>query len=185
MDISFYYQLLDTGILYEKGNKNGKRWRIGERRRLNEEIYFWQSLLEFISDEENGVDCSEKVFGNLERLCRRYSFPNYERVLKKKQELINGHCTYERKKDEELKIRNLTKRLMADMEKNLNDFKDKEMVYRILTVLHHLPKALHGRNILNESCNLVSYSDALLYAQGCMDEKMKEDYAVYFDSCKQ
>lgn len=70
-------------------------------------------------------------------------------------------------------------------QRNLNVFKDKEMVYRALTISHHLPKVLHDRNILNGGCNLVSYSDALLYAQGCMDEKMKEDYAVYFDSCKQ
>lgn len=31
MDISYYYQILDTGIQYEKGQKVGKHWKIGER----------------------------------------------------------------------------------------------------------------------------------------------------------
>lgn len=31
MDISYYYQILDTGILYEKGGGDGTRWKIGER----------------------------------------------------------------------------------------------------------------------------------------------------------
>ena len=40
---------------------------------------------------------------------------------------------------------------------------------------------MHGKNILNDGCNLVSYNDALLYAQGCMNEGMKEVYREYFD----
>ena len=59
--------------------------------------------------------------------------------------------------------------------------KDKEKVYHILVILHNLPKAMHGKNILNDGCNLVSYNDALLYAQGCMNEGMKEVYREYFD----
>ena len=39
---------------------------------------------------------------------------------------------------------------------------------------------MHGKNILNDGCNLVSYNDALLYAQGCMNEGMKEVYREYF-----
>ena len=181
MDVCFYYQILDIGILYEKGGKRGKRWGIGERRRLNEEIIFWQNLLEFISYEEDGIECSEQLFENLERLCKKYKFPNYERVLKNKGEVLNSHCVFERKRDEELKIRNLIKRLIMDMEKNLNVLKDKEKVYRILVVLHNLPRALHGRNILNENCKLISYSDALSYAKWSMDEKMKADYSEYFE----
>lgn len=46
--------------------------------------------------------------------------------------------------------------------------------------LHNLPKAMHGSNILNENCNLVSFNDALVYAKGCMDEKMKQEYREYF-----
>lgn len=181
MDIGYYYQILDTGILYEKGRKSGKLWRIGERKRLNKEVLFWNNLLDFILIEENGLECSEKLFDSLENLCKKYKFPNYERVLEKKRELVNSNCIFERRQEEELKIYSLMKCLMKDMQINLDIYKDKEKVYRILTILHNLPKAMHGQNILNENCNLVSYEDALLYAQWSMDEKMKQEYKKYFD----
>ena len=181
MNVCYYYQILDIGILYEKGRKKGKRWEIGERKRLLEESLFWQSLLEFISNEENGIECSDQLFEALERLCKKYKFPNYERVLEKKDELVSDNCIFERKKDEELKIQGLMKRLIGDMQKYLDVSKDKEKVYKILMILHNLPKALHGHKILNESGDSISYNDALLYAQGYMDEKMKEEYGKYFD----
>lgn len=181
MDISYYYQILDIGILYEKGKKEGKRWKIGERKRLKEEVLFWQNLLDFISNEEKGIECSEKLFESLERLCKKYKFPNYERILGKKEELIGSDCEFVRNQDEELKIYNLMEHLLLDLQKNIDDYKDKEMAYRILRVLHNLPKSMHGPNCLNDSCNLISYSDALIYAQGCMDDRMKKEYEEYFD----
>lgn len=181
MDVGYYYQILDTGIVYEKGRKCGQRWRIGERKRLREEVLFWQRLLEFILLEERGIECSEKLFQSLDSLCKKYKFPNYERILGMKIQLINETCIFERKREDEIKIYNLMNCLIKDIQTNLDVSKDKEAVYRTLTVLRNLPKAMHGRNILNENCNLISYSDALLYAQGCMDEKMKEKYKEYFD----
>jgi len=181
MDITYYYQILDIGILYEKGGKKGKRWKIGERKRLREEVLFWQDLFEYISDEKKGIDCSEKLFESLKRLCKKYKFPNYERILEKKDELVNDECKFMGKEDEELKISNLMKQLLLDLQKNIDDYKDKEMVYRILRVLHNLPKSMHGRNIINESCNLISYKDAIMYAQWCMDDRMKETYAAYLE----
>lgn len=181
MDVGYYYQILDTGILYEKGGKRGKRWRTGERKRLSEEVLFWKSLLEFISLEERGIECSERLFESLGSLCKKYKFPNYERILEMKDQLVNDTCIFERRQEEELKIYNLMNCLIKDMQTNLHVYKDKEAVYHILTVFHNLPKAMHGRNVLNENCNLISYSDALLYAKGYMDEKMKEEYKEYFD----
>lgn len=181
MDIGYYYQILDTGIQYEKGRKIGSCWRIGERKRLIEEVLFWQSLLEFIEDEEKGIECSDKLFKRLEKLCKKYKLPNYEKVLSMKNELLNSNFVFERKKDEERNICRLMKALFLDMQKNLNVYKDKERVYLILVILHNLPKAMHGRNILNNSCNLLSYSDVLLYTQGYMDKRMKEEYREYFD----
>lgn len=84
-------------------------------------------------------------------------------------------------KDEELKIYNLMKDLLLDLQNNIDNYKDKEMSYRILAALHNLPKSMHGRNILNDSRNLISYSDAIRYAQGYMDEGMKEKYKKYLD----
>ena len=176
MDVEYYYQILEIGIVYEKGRKSGQRWRMGEKKRLLEEVLFWQQLLEFISLEERGIDCSEQMFQSLGNLCRKYKFPNYERILKMKHQLVNDICIFERKQEDEIKIYNFMNCLIKDIQTALEVSKDKEAVYRMLTVLHNLPKAMHGRNILNEQCNLISYNDALLYAQGCMDEKMKEKY---------
>ena len=173
MDVSYYYQILDTGILYEKGGPEGKRWKIGERKRLREQVLFWQNVLEFISNEENGIECSEKLFENLKRLCSKYKLPNYDRILEKKDELINSDYKFVIDKAEELKIYNLMKDLLLDLQKNIDNYKDKEMSYRILAALHNLPKSMHGRNVLNDSCNLILYSDAIRYAQGYMDEGMK------------
>lgn len=165
--------------MYEKGRKRGQRWKIGERTRLKEEILFWKSLLEFISLEERGVDCSDNLFQSLDSLCRKYKLPNYERILEMKPQIVNDTCIFARKREDEINIYNLMNCLIKDIQTALDVSKDKEAVYRILTVLHNLPKAMHGRNILNEHCNLISYNDALLYAQGYMDEKMKEKYKDY------
>lgn len=181
VDVSYYYQILETGILHEKGISGGTRWKFGERKRLREEVLFWQSLLEFILNEENGTDCSETLFDSLKRLCKKYRLPNYERILAKKEQLQNDNRTFEREKEEENRIYSLLKRLMQDMRYHLEVSKDKEMVCRILRVLHNLPKSLHGRSILNEDCRPISCKDALHYAQMNMDEEMKEEYAKYFD----
>ena len=176
MDISLYYQVLDIGILYEKGRKNGKLWRIGERKRLKDEVLCWQKILDYISREKNGNKCCEKLFEDLENLCKKYKFPNYERILDKKEELINCDNIFERRENEEARIHSFMEQLLSDIKNNLNAHGKKEMVYRILAVLHNLPKAMHGKNILNNNSNLVSYADAVKYAKGYMDEKKKKQY---------
>lgn len=75
----------------------------------------------------------------------KYKLPNYERVLRKKNDLINSTCIFERKKEEEINICRLMKSLFLDMQKNLEVNKNKEMVYQILVILHNLPKAMHGK----------------------------------------
>lgn len=182
MDISYYYQILDTGISYEKGRKKGKLWGIGERKRLREEILFWQSILAFISDEEKGNQCSQKLFESLDRLCRKYNLSNYERILEKKEEIVKSNSVFERNKDEEIKICNFMERLLIDMKKSLDEERDKEKVYRIMGILHNLPKVMHGRNILNSTCVSISYKDAINYAKGYMNEGMKKEYAMYLEN---
>ena len=181
MDISYYYQILDMGILYEKGRQTGKYWRIGQRKRLGKEILFWINLLEFISAEENGIECSGQLFKELERLCNRYRLPCYKQVLEKKWELINSNYRFEREKDEEINIRGLMKALLLEMQNILYVYKGKKEVYDILRILYNIPKAMHRRNILNENSSMVYYRNALSYAQGCMDEKRKKEYKKYFN----
>lgn len=178
MDISFYYQILDTGIVYEKGRKSGKLWKIGERKRLKEVLLFWQKVLEYIEKEKEGKGGSKELFDSLEKLCTKYKFPNYERVLEKRDILENSNSKFISDCKEE-KIRNFIKCLLLDMQKQLDVYKNKEMVYQILRVLHNLPKAMHGKNILNDNPTLVSYEEALNRAKSCMNEEMKKIYEQY------
>lgn len=180
MDVSIYYQILDIGMLYEKGRNSGRLWKMGERKRLKELILFWQKVLDYISKEEEGIICSEELFQSLEKLCKKYKLPNYEKILDKKGDLVNNNCAFERKKDEEIKIRNLIERLLLDMKKNIEDYKNKEMTYRILTILHNLPKVMYGRSILSNSSNYISYSEALNDAKNYMNKAMKKEYEKYF-----
>lgn len=176
MNVGYYYCILDIGVVYEKGKKSGKYWKIGEKKLLKDEILFWQSLLAFISLEEKGVECSEKLFQGLSDLCKKYKLPNYERILGMKDQLVNDTCAFERKQEEERNIYNLMDCILKDTRNALQDNRGKELVYRMLTVLHNLPKAMYGCNRLNEQQHPISYKDALNYAQGCMDDEMKEKY---------
>lgn len=179
MDVSYYYQILDIGVLYEKGKKRGKVWRFGERKRLQTEIFLWEKILEYIKLEKEGTNCSENLFHNLEEVCKKYKFPNYERVLKKRNEIISSTCIFERREDEEEKIYSFMNQLLLDMKADINFYGGKENVYRMLAILHNLPKAMHGQNVLNEKGNVISYTDALNYAKGCMNERMQERYETF------
>lgn len=180
MDVSYYYHVLEIGIIYEKGGKRGKHWRIGEKKRLRDEVLFWNSLLEFVIEEENGINCSEKMFKSLEKLCKKYNFPNYERIIKEKDKLISTNEKIGRNKNE-IKIYNFIKKILYDLQKNLDTDKDKERFFHLLTVLHNLPKSMHGQTVLNANCNLITCEEAIIYAQGCMDERMKKEYKEFFD----
>jgi len=180
MDISYYYQILDIGILYEKGKKSGKMWKYSERKRLRKEVIFWEKVLNFILLEKKGIDCSKSLFETLNKLCQKYKFPNYERILRVKEKLINSSSAFETNKIEEAKIHTFMLRLMVDILYNLEDLRGKEKVYCLLAILHNLPRAMHGKNILNSNNNLISYNDALRYAENYMISNMKEEYSGYF-----
>lgn len=180
MDISYYYEILDMGILYEKGGGGGKFWKIGQRKRLGKENLFWLNLLDFIAAEKNGIDCSDRAFQELEKLCNKYRFPYYQKILDKKWEFINSNYKFERIEDEEINIRGLMKALLLEMQEKLYVQKDKKEVYNILRILHNIPRPMHRRILLSEGWDVVLYKDALSYAQGCMDEERRKKYEKYF-----
>lgn len=181
MEICYYYQILDIGVVYEKGRASGKLWKLGEQKRLREELSFWRALLEFAAMEEKGIDCAERVFDDMDNMCKKYKLPNYERILKLQKEIAKDQCIFEIRKEEETKINNLMLRLLSDAEKCLADFNGKEMLYRILAILHNFPKVMHGNNILNRNGRPISYQSAWNYAQGYMNDKMREEYSKYLD----
>lgn len=175
MDISYYYQILDIGISYEKGRQRGKLWRLGERKRLREEVFFWKMILEFITAEENGIDYSDRLFALLERMCKKYNLPNYKRVLQKKSEIVNDKLSFIIEKEEEIKVKLFIARLLSDIDINLHQFRGKEEIYRLLALLHNLPKVMHGKNVLNKNFRPISCRDAFSYARGYMNSKMREE----------
>ncbi|MDE7418188.1 MAG: hypothetical protein K2N44_18105 [Lachnospiraceae bacterium] len=179
MEICYYYQILDIGIVYEKGGTGGRMWKLGERKRLREELSLWREILDFVSMEEKGIDCSERLFDDMDNMCRKYNLPNYERILKLREAIAKDKCIFEINKEEETKINNLMLGLLNDAEKYLEIFMGKKMVYRILAILHNFPKVMHGNNILNRNCRSISCQNAWTYAQGYMNDKMREEYSKY------
>ena len=101
-------------------------------------------ILEFITAEENGIDSSDRLFELLERMCKKYNFPNYKRVLQKKSEMVNDKLLFRIKKEEEIKVKLFISRLLSDIDINLHRFRGKEEVYRLLALLHNLPKVMYG-----------------------------------------
>ncbi len=49
------------------------------------------------------------------------------------------------------------------MQKNLDYYKNKELVYRILAILHNLPKSMHGHNILIKIYYVRTHKNVLYY----------------------
>lgn len=177
MDIGVYYQILDSGIQYEKGRKRGTCWRPGERKYLRQECRFWRKLLAYISDELAGDDCADQTFDMLEHLCSVYEFPNYENILAKKQEMIGCKIDFVQQADQEKHIRHIMRMICADMEQLLGCRSGKKEFYQLLAVLHNLPKCMHGKIAVYDCMNPISYKDALRYADQCLrTQTLREKY---------
>ena len=132
-------------------------------------------ILEFITAEENGIDYSDRLFALLERMCKKYNLPNYKRVLQKKSEIVNDKLSFIIEKEEEIKVKLFIARLLSDIDINLHQFRGKEEIYRLLALLHNLPKVMHGKNVLNKNFRPISCRDAFSYARGYMNSKMREE----------
>lgn len=172
MEIGYYYHILEIGVLYEKGGQRGRFWRFGEQKRLGKEALFWQRILEYIQIEKTGTDCSERLFVDLDKLCRKYRLPNYERILQMKEELSDSRYLYEVNEREAQSVHHIIACLLTEMEKNLTDWNGKARVYRIMAVMHQFPKVMHGKDVLNENCCQISYKQACRSAQGYMNHEM-------------
>lgn len=88
MNPEIYYHVMEIGVIYEKGGSRGDKWRWGERRRLLDECMLWRDLIRCAALEEKGVDCSEKIFSELSRICKKYKLPAYERFFSLQKELV-------------------------------------------------------------------------------------------------
>lgn len=158
MDKSIYFLILDIGITREKGAQSFGLWKIGEKKRLNAEIKFWKNLIRNVREENDGTDCSDKVYAQLKALAERYRLPNYRLILSRWGELQN--CHFETDTETERKVCFI----LDDLLNKALCEKRKGRKYEILRRLHNIPRCMHGASCIQPGCKAISLSDALEYA---------------------
>lgn len=164
MEQSIYYWILDIGITYRKGGQRRGMWRIGERKELLREVDFWLSVLDMIAQEQEGKDCSQRFWKEFTALCKSNKCPNYQRILQKKEDILNCNDIFLLEKEHEAKIHQLLQYFLQQAQKSLRDMNEK-YAYELLYGIHNLPKAMHGEWVLGERYQSHSYYDALRYSE--------------------
>lgn len=158
MDKSIYFIILDIGITYEKGARSSGLWKIGEKKRLNDEIAFWKSLIQNVRDETQGVDCAAIALNNLTAIADKYKLPNYRLILSNWTELQK--CCFETDMATELKVCFIMDELL---DKALRENK-KYKKYEIIRTLHNIPHCMHGASCIQPRFKSISLNTALKYA---------------------
>ncbi|MDE5587971.1 MAG: hypothetical protein K2J60_02375 [Acetatifactor sp.] len=158
MDKSVYFIILDIGIIYEKGAWSSGLWKIGEKKKLNDEIAFWKSLIQNVRDETRGVDCAAAAFNNLKTIADKYNLPNYRRILLNWTELQK--TCFETDFATEQKVCSIMDELL---DKALHENR-KYKKYAIIRTLHNIPRCMHGASCIQPECKSISLNSALEYA---------------------
>lgn len=159
-----YYHIIEIGVVFEKGRKLGDSWVRGEKKLLSEECKLWRNLIEYASLESKGTDCSEEAIERLREICRKFTLPNYLRIITMQRDVIhdgNVFCIEEVKKN---KLIGVMLGLLSDFEKCIVDKNGKPEAYNILRKLHNVPRALHGIDILG-GAPPITFEDALKYLE--------------------
>ena len=175
MHIGIYYHILEIGIVFEKGKKEGKLWKLGERKRLYRENCFWQDIIKQINLEISGMDSPDVIFDEMLILAEEYDIKNYYRIFNMKNELkeYDDNIKYS---DEDLKnVNKIFDKLLFDFNCEINKFSGKNNAYKILEVMHNFPKVFHGRDILGGG-EAISFEDAVKYSTWSMTDTMKSKY---------
>lgn len=160
MNPEIYYHILEIGVIYEKGGKQGTKWHVEEKRRLLEECALWRRLIQYASAEESGIDCTEKVFSDIGKICKKHTLPGYERVLSLRPELTVSSSRHVILDDEKKLIIAYMTEAIDEIERNLSNREGKSNAYEAMYRLHNLPKALHGSDELGRGASITA-KDAL------------------------
>lgn len=158
MDKSIYFIILDIGITYRKGAQSSGLWKIGEKKKLNDEITFWKSLIQNVRDETQGVDCADIALNHLKAITDKYKLPNYRRILSNWADL--QRCCFETDMATEQKVCSIMEELLDEA---LNE-KKKYKKYEIIRTLHNIPHCMHGASCIQPRYKSISLNDALKYA---------------------
>lgn len=175
MHIGLYYHILEIGIMFEKGKKEGKLWKIGERKRLKKESSFWQSIIKHINLEISGMDFSDDIFDEMLMLAEVYDIKNYYRIFNMKNELKKYDDNIEYAEEDLKYVNEIFDELLFDFNLELTKLTGKKNAYRILEVMHNFPRAFHGRDVLGGG-EIISFEDAVKYSTWCMTDTMKSKY---------
>ena len=178
MIVGIYYHILEIGIVYEKGGKRGRFWRVGERKRLIDECNLWRKIITLIDLPERGEEEDRTFFQELEAIAKKYNNPNYQRICELKETLISEKETVDYRKEDVILVNNFLSDLLKDMAVELNKFDGKAKVYRIMAVMHNLPRVFYGKDALGESV-AIKIEDAIKYAAWNMSDDMREKYKEY------
>ena len=162
MNASVYYHILEIGVIFTKGNKRGRLWRLRERKRLSDECALWRKLILSAMEETGGRNCPEEVRRDIQRFCDQYHNPAYERVLGLWDRLIKEDNRFVPEKDKAEHLCSLMRNSIDEIERSIKRFWGKDDAYRSMVRLHNLPKALHGKDLLGGGAP-ISYEDAIRY----------------------
>lgn len=175
MDISYYYHILGNGIVFAKGSQEGRRWKFGEQNRLNAEIVLWNGIIRHIEAELKGEDNAEEFFEELRAVTYKYRLPYYLKICNMKEDLMIAYPSTECRKEDMDRINKLLLDLLSDLSLAVKDKGGKDQAYRILNVMHNLPKAFYGKDILGGT-GRISVQESVEYASMSMTPEMKEKY---------
>ena len=166
---------MEIGIVYEKGRKEGRFWKIGERNRFKKECCFWHNIIKNIDLEISEIGYPDSIFDEMLILAKEYDIKNYYRILNMKDKLKEYYDNMEYSKKELIFVNEILNELLFDFNTELSKFNGKNNAYRILEAMHNFPKIFHGKDILGGG-EAVSIEDAVKYSTWCMTDAMKSKY---------
>ncbi len=175
MDISYYYHILGNGIVFAKGSREGNRWKFGEQKRLNAEMSLWKGMIRHIEAEVRGEDNAQEFFEELKEVTFKFRMPYYLKIYNMREQLMIAYPSAECNKEDIGFINAFLLRLLDDLSLAVNDKGGKDQAYRILNVMHNLPRVFYGKDLLGGS-GPVTVKDAVDFARLSMTPEMKEKY---------
>lgn len=181
MKTSIFSEILYFGINYEKGRVYTNYWKPWYKKKLSIQIYLWRQLWYRIK-EINITDEDIVVFEKLCTTCRKRNFIQYNIFVDLHDKVVlclksNAQRTLS---ESECCVIDFIGELLVGIEKSIHNKNGKNETYRLLRVLHNLPRALIlEQDLLNEAHIKISCEDAIEYAFNNMSDEMKKKYNKY------
>ena len=178
MNISLYYHILEIGIVSEKGKQEGQLWKFGERKRLRKECEFWKNIIECIKREMAGEDAFDFMFDEMDKMVKDHHITSYSWIVERKDELKKAESYTECNSDDMDFVNCLLTELLHDLSLEIDKRNGKNNVYRLLAVMHNLPRIFYGEDLLGGSKTRITLEDAIAFSMLSMTTEMKGKYRL-------